>query len=83
MPEDWLEAIAGEAVIERRRYIEPGVLDSAVVILLDPHHFAHFNAVLQRVAHKLGTKAWVRDYADRDFRDMWDSGESIVFKKIG
>lgn len=78
MPEDWMEAITGAAKIEKRRYIDPGVLSAVVVSLPDPWHFEHFNGVLRQVAQKLGTNPWVRDYEDAGHRRFWDSGAPII-----
>lgn len=48
MPEDWMDAIAGAAKIERRRHVAPGILSAVVVSLPDPWHFEHFTACFAR-----------------------------------
>lgn len=84
MPERWFNVLLGNAKAEKRRYVDEGVLEAAVVELPPPFPTydgllsEQFVRQLMETCQLLGTIPWIRDYSEDSYREAWDSGRRMA-----
>lgn len=76
MDEGWFDAVLGDAVVYERRYVTEGVLSGAKVKILSDN-YCQFTSVLMKVSGRVGTIPWIRNLAEPDYANFWQSRKPL------
>jgi hypothetical protein len=76
MDEEWFDAVLGDAVVIERRYVTEGLLSGAKV-RVHAGDYCQFTSVLMKVSGRVGTIRWIRNLAEPDYANYWQSRKPL------
>ncbi|WP_116894766.1 hypothetical protein [Pseudomonas savastanoi] len=76
MDEEWFDAVLGDAAVVERRYVTEGLLSGAKV-RVHAGDYCRFTSVLMKVSGRVGTIPWIRNLAEPDYANFWQSRKPL------